>query len=91
MARTLDPMFSKRSDWLDRYQLHRFVNSLENRELLVTKDCVYRIYYDRKVRGGYVIERIFSTVEFDRACKAIGQAMNSIVDNFVNSCTFWHK
>ena len=82
MARTLDPMFSKRSDRLDRYQLHRFVNSLENRELLITKDCVYRIYYDRKVKGGYVIERIFSAVEFDRACKAIGQALGNIADTF---------
>lgn len=85
MARTLDPMFSKRSD---RYQLHRFVNSLENRELLITKDCVYRIYYDRKVKGGYVIERVFSTVEFNKACKAIGQAMNAIVANFVKNCRF---
>ena len=82
MARTLDPMFSKRSDRLDRYQLHRFVNSLENRELLITKDCVYHIYYDRKVNGGYVIERTFSTEEFDRSCKAIGQALNNIVDTF---------
>lgn len=91
MARTLDPMFSKRSDRLDQYQLHRFVNSLENRELLITKDCVYRIYYDRTVKGGYVIERIFSTVEFNRACKAIGQAMNAIVTNVVNNCRFYYK
>ena len=82
MVKVIDPMFSKRSDQLDRYQLHRFVNSLENRELLITKDCVYRIYYDREVKGGYVIERIFSAVEFDRSCKAIAQALNNIVDTF---------
>ena len=91
MARKIDPMFSKRSDRLDQYQIHRFVNSLENRELLITKDCVYRIYYDRTVKGGYVIERIFSTVEFDRACKAIGQAMNTIVTNVVKNCRFYYK
>ena len=84
MVKVIDPMFSKRSDRDEQYQLHRFVNSLENRELLITKDCVYRIYYDRKVNRGYVIERIFSTEEFDRSCKAIGQALCNIVDTFKN-------